>query len=82
MAAKPRMTGKYTKEADEKMDDYLQKKAGITRKEHAKYEKMDKAHVKKKKPKTLQEDKKVDKKILKKIVSERPKGKAVGKKHK
>lgn len=80
MEAKPKMRGKYTKEADEKMDDYLQKKAGITKKEHAKYEKMDKAHVKKKKPKTLEEDKKVDKKILKKIVSERPKSKKEGKK--
>lgn len=81
MAAKPKMRGKYTKKDDEKMDDYLQKKAGITKKEHAKYEKMDKAHVAKKKPKTLEEDKKQDKKILKKIVSERPKGKATGKKH-
>lgn len=64
---KPRMTGKYTHAADEKMDDYLQKKAKITKKEHAAYEKLDKAHVKKRKPKTLQEDRKIDEAIIRKV---------------
>lgn len=70
MATKPKMTGKYTKSADEKKDSYLMKKAGLDKEGRAKFEKMDKAHGDKKKPKTLQEDKKIDKGIIKKIKSD------------
>ena len=62
------MKGKYTKSKDEKMDARLMRKAGITEKDDkAKFEKMDTAHGKKKKPKTIAEDKKIDTKIIKKI---------------
>lgn len=70
MATKPKMTGKYTKSADEKKDAYLLKKAGLDKEQKEKFEKMDKAHGAKKKPKTLQEDKKIDKGIIKKIKSD------------
>lgn len=62
---KPPMKGKYTEKSDKKMDSYLTRKLRPEQKE--KFEKMDKAHGKKKKPKTLQEDLKADKKIIKKI---------------
>lgn len=62
---KPKMTGKYTKSSDEKMDSYLTRKLDKEQKED--FEKKDKAHGKKKKPKTLQEDVKIDKKIIKGI---------------
>ena len=61
------MKGKYTKKSDEKMDAYLTKKAGLDKEEKKEFEKKDKAHGNKKKPKTLQEDVKVDKKIIKGI---------------
>ena len=64
---KPPMKGKYTKSSDSKMDAYLTRKLDKDQKED--FEKMDKAHGKKKKPKTLQEDLKADKKIIKKIES-------------
>ena len=67
MASKPKMTGKYTKSADEKKDAYLLKKAGLDKEQKEKFEKMDKAHGAKKKPKTLQEDVKIDRKIIKGI---------------
>lgn len=70
MATKPKMTGKYTKTADEKKDRYLLKKAGLDKEQKEKFEKMDKAHGAKKKPSTLQEDKKIDKGIIKKIKSD------------
>jgi hypothetical protein len=69
MATKPKMTGKYTKSADEKKDSYLMKKAGFDKEEREKFEKADKAHGAKKKPKTLQEDAKIDRGIIKKIKS-------------
>ena len=62
---KPPMKGKYTKKSDDKMDEYLTRKLNPAQKK--KFEKMDKAHGKKKKPKTLQEDLVQDKKIIKKI---------------
>ena len=66
--AKSFMKGKYTKSKDEKMDAHLLRKAGITEKDDkAKFEKMDKAHGKKKKPKTIAEDRKIDEKIIKKV---------------
>ena len=65
------MKGKYTKSKDEKMDARLMRRAGITDKDDkAEFEKMDKAHGKKKKPKTMKEDAKIDKGIIKKIKSE------------
>ena len=65
---KPPMKGKYTESSDKKMDAYLTKNLNSEQKK--KFEKMDKAHGKKKKPKTLQEDAPIDKKIIKKIKSE------------
>lgn len=62
---KPPMKGKYTKKSDEKMDKYLTRKLDPEQKK--KFEKADKAHGAKKKPKTLQEDLKADTKIIKKI---------------
>lgn len=61
------MKGKYTKGKDEKMDARLMKKAGLEDEQKEEFEKKDKAHGKKKKPKTIAEDKKVDTKIIKKI---------------
>ena len=62
------MKGKYTKSKDEKMDARLLRKAGITEKDDKKkFEKMDTAHGKKKKPKTIAEDRKIDEKIIKKV---------------
>lgn len=62
------MKGKYTKSKDEKMDARLMRKAGITDKDDkADFEKLDKAHGKKKKPKTIAEDKKIDLGIIKKV---------------
>lgn len=65
--AKPFEKGKYTKAKDEKKDAKMLKKAGFDKDEKAKFEKADKAHGKKKKPKTMAEDKKIDAKIIKKV---------------
>lgn len=62
---KPPMKGKYTEKSDKKMDSYLTRELDPEQKK--KFEKADKAHGAKKKPKTLQEDLKADKKIIKKI---------------
>lgn len=61
------MTGKYTEAKDKKKDAKMLKKAGFDKDEKAQFEKADKAHAKKKKPKTMAEDKKIDAKIIKKI---------------
>jgi hypothetical protein len=53
------------------MDKYLTK--GLSKKEKDEFEKKDKAHGKKKKPKTLQEDLPIDKKIIKDIKKTRKK---------
>lgn len=64
----PFMKGKYTKAKDEKMDARLMRKAGIKDKDDkAMFEKLDKAHGKKKKPKTIAEDRKKDDAIIKKV---------------
>lgn len=65
---KPPMKGKYTEKSDKKMDAYLTKDLNPEQKK--KFEKADKAHGKKKKPKTLQEDAPIDRKIIKKIKAE------------
>lgn len=62
---------KYTKEADEKKDAKMTK--GMSKKEKAEFEQKDKAHGKKKKPKTLEEDRKIDSKIIAKIKAKRKK---------
>jgi len=59
--------GKYTESKDKKKDSKMLKKAGFDKDEKAKFEKADKAHAAKKKPKTMAEDKKMDAKIIKKI---------------
>jgi len=60
--------GMYTEAKDKKKDSAMLKKAGLTDKdEKAKFEKMDKAHAAKGKPKTMAEDKKIDAKIIGKI---------------
>ena len=68
---RPSMKGKYTKKSDDKMDAYLTK--GFSKKEKSEFEVKDKAHGKKKKPKTLQEDLKADTKIIKGIKAKRKK---------
>lgn len=68
---KPPMKGKYTEKSDKKMDAYLTK--GLSKKEKEEFEKKDKAHGAKKKPKTLQEDAPIDKKIIKGIKAKRKK---------
>jgi hypothetical protein len=67
LMAAPFEKGKYTKEKDKKKDAKMLKKAGFDKDEKAKFEKADKAHGKKKKPKTMAEDKKIDAKIIKKV---------------
>ena len=62
---KPPMKGKYTEKSDKKMDSYLTRK--LDKDDKKEFAKKDKAHGKKKKPKTLQEDAKIDKKIIKGI---------------
>ena len=68
---KPPMKGKYTEKSDKKMDAYLTR--DLDKEEKKEFEKKDKAHGKKKKPKTLQEDLKADTKIIKGIKAKRKK---------
>ena len=56
---------KYTEAKDKKKDAKMTK--GMTPDQKAKFEKADKAHEAKKKPKTMAEDRKIDAKIIKKI---------------
>jgi hypothetical protein len=63
--------GKYTEKQDKTKDARMTK--GLTPAEKKKFEAEDKKHGDKKKPKTMQEDKKIDAKIIKKIKSERKK---------
>ena len=65
MATPGFMKGKYTESKDKKKDAKMTK--GMTPAQKAKFEKADKAHGAKKKPKTMAEDKKIDAKIIKKI---------------
>ena len=57
--------GKYTEAKDKKKDAKMTK--GLTPAEKKEFEKKDKAHAAKGKPKTMQQDKKIDAKIIKKI---------------
>ena len=68
--------GKYTKSKDEKKDASMVRKAGLDKDEKAKFEKLDKAHGDKKKPKTMAEDRKIDAKLIKKVKTEHKKHEA------
>jgi hypothetical protein len=59
--------GPYKESKDKKKDAKMLKKAGFDKDEKEKFEKADKAHAAKKKPKTMAEDKKIDTKIIDKI---------------
>jgi hypothetical protein len=61
--------GKYTAKQDKTKDARMTK--GLTPAEKKEFEKKDKAHGAKKKPKTMQEDKKIDAKIIKGIKAKR-----------
>lgn len=67
------MTGKYTESKDKKKDAAMLKKAAFGKEDKKAFEKADKAHSKKKKPKTMAEDKKKDAKIIKKIKKDKKK---------
>ena len=65
MAAKGYEKGKYTSGKDKMKDEAMTK--NLTPEQKKRFEKMDKAHGDKKKPKTMKEDKMKDYKIIKKI---------------
>jgi hypothetical protein len=70
MAGKPAfLKGKYTEEKDKKKDAAMTK--NLTPEQKKRFEKMDKAHGDKKKPKTMKEDKKKDAKIIKKVTKKK-----------
>lgn len=61
------LKGKYTESKDKKKDASMLQKAGLDKEERKDFEKKDKAHGAKKKPKTMAEDKKIDAGIIKGI---------------
>lgn len=61
--------GKYTESKDKKKDAKMTR--GMTAAEKREFEKKDKAHAAKGKPKTMQQDKKIDAKIIKGIKAKR-----------
>ena len=63
--------GKYTERKDTAKDASMMKKAGLTISEKKKFESADKKHGAKAKPKTMQQDKKIDAKIIKGIKAKR-----------
>jgi hypothetical protein len=65
MSTKDYLKGKYTESKDAKKDAFMTK--NLTPEQKKRFEKMDKAHGDKKKPKTMKEDKKIDAKIIKKV---------------
>jgi hypothetical protein len=70
MAGKPAfLKGKYTEEKDKKKDAAMTK--NLTPEQKKRFDKMDKAHGDKKKPKTMKEDKKKDAKIIKKVTKKK-----------
>lgn len=70
MATKPAYEkGKYTETKDKKKDAAMTK--GLTAAEKREFEKKDKAHGAKAKPKTMAQDKKIDAKIIKGIKAKR-----------
>lgn len=64
-------TGKYTEAKDKKKDAAMTR--GLTATEKREFEKKDKAHGAKKKPKTMAEDRKIDAKIISKVKAKRKK---------
>lgn len=66
---RPDEHGKYTEKQDKTKDARMTK--GLTPAEKREFEKKDKAHGAKKKPKTMEEDKKIDAKIIKGIKAKR-----------
>jgi hypothetical protein len=73
MATKSYEKGKYTESKDKVKDAAMTK--NLTPEQKKRFEAEDKKHAAKKKPKTMQEDKKIDAKIIKKIVKTTPKKK-------
>lgn len=70
MATKPAYEkGKYTESKDKKKDAAMTK--GMTAAEKREFEKKDKAHGAKARPKTMAQDKKIDAKIIKGIKAKR-----------
>ena len=70
MATKPSYEkGKYTESKDKKKDAAMTK--SLTAAEKREFEKKDKAHGAKAKPKTMAQDKKIDAKIIKGIKAKR-----------
>jgi hypothetical protein len=65
MAIPSFLKGKYTEAKDKKKDAQMTK--GLDKDQKKEFEKKDKAHGAKAKPKTMQEDKKIDAKIIKGI---------------
>lgn len=63
--------GSYTEAKDKKKDAVMLK--GMTAAEKREFEKKDKAHGEKKKPKTMAEDRKIDAKIIASIKAKRKK---------
>lgn len=61
------LKGKYTESKDKKKDAAMLRKAGLDKEQRKEFEKKDKAHGAKAKPKTMQQDKKIDAKIIKGI---------------
>ena len=71
--AKAYEKGKYTEAKDKKKDAAMTK--NLTPEQKKRFEKEDKKHGDKKKPATMQEDKKIDAKIISKIKKAAPKKK-------
>jgi hypothetical protein len=72
MVTKDYLKGKFTSGKDKMKDAAMTK--NLTPEQKKRFDKMDKAHKDKKKPMTMQEDKKMDAKIIKKIkASDKPK---------
>lgn len=67
MATPSFLKGKYTESKDKKKDAQMTK--GLDKDQKKEFEKKDKAHGAKSKPKTMAEDKKIDAKIIKGIKS-------------
>lgn len=69
--SRPYSKGKYTESKDKKKDAAMTR--GLTAAEKREFEKKDRAHGAKKKPKTMAEDRKIDAKIISGIKAKRKK---------
>ena len=63
--------GKYTEAKDAKKDSAMMRINGLDKEERKKFKAADKKHGAKAKPKTMQQDKKIDAKIIKGIKAKR-----------